>query len=373
MKVLIFPTDDRLGQASLIDHYTRTGHEVYIPAHGTLGLEWSRIAQWPALLCKDPSGRRNLDLYSLKGEPQFGEDLFVKFQDIKSDLERLPTVRICSEEEANDTRFDMYHTLRGAENYLIHYENLIKKMKNPNAKWVSSTMNHYDFFPAKMTPRNAAKIVPAIYEKHSHHINSFNIICTDIEFDLLGLSRNEVEREKIAASFNHNFRERQPEEYKIFEKMNGLLRSRGISEVKNYGGNIRKMGADIRYSENGPTGTFTTLTPLDALKKIKTLKCIVHFKQTDWGGGVFFNALHTITPIITTKSYVKNSNSSSYLIHDYNSLHVNSAEEAVEAIEYLLMKDEVFHRLSSGMKAMKNKLFDDTYWKNWSNFLDRLE
>lgn len=371
MKVVIFPTSDRLGQASAIKHYHELGHQVYVPRHGTLRLDWTTGAQWPSLLCKDPeTGGRNLEIFGLRKDGNFfGEDSFVETQDIVTQSE-VPAVRICSEEEFNDTDFDVYHSLRGAESYLNHYQKLLKGKKTV---WVSSTLNVWNDNPSGFSPKNIARILPAPYEKNKFdNSNVFDMWCLDIEYDLLGLPREEFNREEIFASFNHNFHVRQPEDYRLFCDMNEVLEKRGIKPIVNYGGNVRAMGADIRYSNGGPVGNYETLSPLDTIKKYKTLRGVVHFKQTDWGGGVFFHALFSHTPIITTKRYVDRSNASKYLIDGENSIHVNTAEEAADAVETLL-KDEEFKRLSSGMRKLKEELIGESYWRKWELFLSNLK
>jgi len=368
MKVLIFPTGDRLGQSSLIQHYYKSGHDVFVPKFGSLGLNWESISQWPSLLCKDPeSKKRNLKIYGLdKSKNFFGEDYFLENQEF-SDNQDVPEVRICSEEEFKDTNFDIFHTLRGAENDIIHYQNLMKSKKTT---WLSSTINAYNHNPGNFSPKNIVRILPASYETTRYeNSNVFNMWCTDIEFDLLGISRENVKREKVLSSFNHNFHVRQPDDFKLFKEMNVILEKRGLEKVINYGGNVRGMGADIRYSKDGPVGNYETLSPIETLKKYKTLSGVVHFKQNDWGGGVFFHSLFSHTPVITTRRYIEKTNSSNYLIHNFNSLHIESPIEAANAVEKLL-NDEVFEKMSSGMSYMKKKLMNEDYWSKWTEFLN---
>jgi hypothetical protein len=189
---------------------------------------------------------------------------------------------------------------------------------------------------------------------------------------LFGLSKDKEEiSEPEFASFNHNYSVRQPIDYELFVNMNKILASRGIKEVPNYGGNIRRMGADIRFNGNGPTGKFQTLSPVENIQKYKRLSGAVHFKRHDWGGGVFFHSLHSGTPIVTTNHYINASKSQNYLIDKVNCLVANTPVEAANAIEILMDKNK-FNALSEGMKNMKQNIFGDTYWKNWRKFLDNL-
>jgi hypothetical protein len=364
--ILIFPTDDRLGQLSAIHHYNMVGCNVYIPKLNTFNLNWGLIACWPSLLSKDPdTGSLNL-----KSSPDinlvFGEDFFLLNDKLQPNLDTNLSCKLIDEKDLEQIEIDIFHTLRGAESHLKHYFSL-KEKYFPNAKWVSSTFNTYDSNPGNRNPSNIAKILPASYENRGGE-NQFKFFCSDIELELFNINRS-CDRVPIVASFNHNFHIRQPQEYKLFCKMNEILRSSNV-EVENYGGNIRGVGADIRYSQGGPTGNYKTLSPPECLNFISRLSAIVHFKQTDWGGGVFFHALHTNTPIITTKSYVGASNSSSYLVNNYNCIIVGNEKEAADAVLALINDQQLQKKLSFGMSELKSTIFNHAYWSNWSKFIE---
>jgi len=369
MNVFIFPTDDRLGQLSLIDHYSRLGHNVFLPAKGTLSLDWSKIATWPALLCNDFSGRRNLEVknFDVNDPSVFGEDLFLTLEQIPITNHGLKCEIIDLEKE--NIQIDIFHTLRGGESFLREYLNISKKFF-PKAKWVSSTLNAHDHNPAGLSPENLAGFIPAPYENMSKKMRLFS---TDAALKVFGISRQdpEIQRSKEFASFNHNFHIRQPEDFQIYTKINELLRKNNTPEVKNYGGNIRRMGADLRYNSGGPTGNFETLSPINALKKISCLSGVLHLKNTDWGGGVFYDSLQTDTPIITTRRYVKNSNSSKYLIDGVNCIHIDTPEEAFKAIVKITEDDNFSRSLREGMKSVREAIFKN-YWDDWERFLNSL-
>lgn len=369
LNVFVFPTDDRSGQASVIYHYSKFGHNVFLPKHGRLGLDWSKTATWPALLYKNSAKYKNIDLhgFSRTSENLFGEDYFVSTQsNFEYELDGICCDIIDVSE--NCPKIDVFHTLRGGERYLGLYHRIAQEYFS-DAKWVSSTLNAWDICPNGLQCKNVAKIIPASYENSHQDKNSCNIMCHDAELKLLGVQKSTTRNG--FASFNHNFHIRQPQDYKMFCEMNDLLKSNNV-QIPNYGGNIRCMGADIRYDGNGPTGNYRTLSPKDCLTLMSSLKAIIHFKQTDWGGGVFFHALNTSTPLITTSRYVHQSNSHNYLINGFNCVIVNDASQAAEAVLKIDSDEKYAERLRNGMQKMHETIFSDQYWKNWCNFLDRL-
>jgi hypothetical protein len=373
MKILLIPTNDRLGQASIIEHYWKLGHEVFIPKFGSfssLGLDWSKITQWPSLLCNDPIGQRNLEKHGLTTENCFGEDFFLTQEEIACSADS-PVVSILDEDELKSINFDAYHTLRGGDDKLYLYKKILNYIGSPHAKWITSSMSAWDQCP-QLKPVNVARILPAPYENYDYSCNTFNMFCLDTEFKLLDINRDYARKNEVA-SFNHNFHVRQHQDFELFNRMNFILKSEGYSEVLNYGGNTRGMGADIRHSKDtNPVNPYKTLSPKENIIKYKSLKAVVHFKQTDWGGGVFFHALHTETPIITTRRYVNASCSGKYLVDGYNCLLVDNEVEAANAVMVLLSNEKIQTRLSFGMKDLKDKIFDSVYWSSWESFLRNL-
>lgn len=376
MNVFIFPTDDRSGLASMIYHYSKLGHKVFIPRKGTLSLRWERIATWPAMLCKssEDKTKRNLELYPFEENISFfGEDYFLKDffssslydDDISCSIVNL-------EEKSYD--IDVFHTLRGADEFLPSYF-AIAKIFFPKAKWVSSTLSAWNSNPGNYNPLNVAKFIPANYENKHSDVNNINILCVPFEKELLDINckSNEIPENISFASFNHNFHVRQVADHSFFTRMNDLLKKKDLPEVPNFGGNVRSSGADIRYSgSNGVVGKFQTLSPRQCYKFISSLKAAIHFKQTDWGGGVFYYCLNSGIPIVTTKSYVQASNSSSYLIDGYNSIIIDNDVEASNVIEKLTFDDRLVENLKSGMSEIQNQIFSEIYWNNWEKFLKGL-
>jgi hypothetical protein len=379
MNVLIFPTDDRSGQASLIFHYQKLGHRVFIPAHGTFGLNWKRVATWPALLCKTPQDptKRNLDIHGFERSEEnlFGEDFFLA-SSFAQDASFYDDDVACELiDESFDGTIDAYHTLRGGEAYLYLYRDIIAK-KFPSAKWISSTFNQMTSMPQGFKPANCAKLIPAPYENHHLDVNNVSLMSVDFEQRLL--SMNDKFGQAVPnvdfASFNHNFAQRQPDDFRLFMKMNQLFVDMGGSEVPNFGGNIRTQGADVRFSgDQGITGKFSTLTPRQAyLLTAKRVRAVVHFKSDDWGGGVFYYSLNAGTPIVTTQRYVNASNSGEYLKNDVNCCIINTPEEAAQALYKLKTNDLYRDSLAYGMKQMRESIFNESYWTRWETFLENL-
>ena len=198
---------------------------------------------------------------------------------------------------------------------------------------------------------------------------------TDFEARLLGVDLGDLKETSQVnfASFNHNFANRQPVDFQLFEQMNVILLSKGVSSIPNFGGNIRTQGADTRYKkENGITGHFDTLTPSESYKLTSLLRAVVHFKAEDWGGGVFYYALNSHVPIITTQRYIDASNSGKFLVHNENCVVVNTPEEAAKAVCDILNNNSFALRLAKGMHRMKKNVFDRNYWERWSFFLSNI-
>lgn len=368
LNVFIFPTDDRSGQATLIHHYQKLGHNVFIPMYGTFGLNWKRIATWPGLLCKSLSDPSLLNihrhLFVRDNSTMFGEDFFVRL--VKHDKmyeEDVSCELVC---ENTIPHIDVFHTLRGGEAYLDLYFK-IASTHMPAAKWVSSTFNQHSSTPGNYKPKNAAKFIPAPYENHHEDVNNVCLVASNFEGSLLHAEN--YERNGFA-SFNHNFQQRQPIDYALFSEMNSMLV--GKIEVKNFGGNIRTQGADIRFSgANGITGNDATLTPPEAYSLTRSLNAIVHFKADDWGGGVFYYALNCHTPIITTQRYIDASNSKNFLINGKNCIIVNTPREAADAV-LSLDKTELTKKLISGMEEVQKTVQGQDYWSRWERFLESI-
>jgi hypothetical protein len=381
--VLIFPSDDRCGQASLLWFYNMIGCNVLLPKFGHAGIDWLKKATWPSLLCKsteDPT-KRNIEIYGFERDENkcFGEDLFLKYEEIPKELYADNITCQLVDLEKDKTPIHILHTLRGA-NLQECFE--FARAYCPTAKWVSSTISHYNWCEQNIPIDNACKFIPANYSDQAiGKKNNVNIIAPPFYFDLLNVDRtNSVERTNFA-SFHHNFAVREKEGFEMFTKVNEILKEKNL-EIINYGGNVRGMGSDITKTEkNGITGNFKTLSPREALKLIKTLSAVAIFKQFDWGGGVVYDCLNSFTPIVTHKNYIKNSNSTLFLKSadsnwDPNCLAASTAEEFANSIINSNVKNEFgkdeFYYFSRSMQKTYNEIHNGKQLENFYEFIDKV-
>jgi hypothetical protein len=391
--ICIIPSADRSGQANLIHHYCKIGWNVYLPKHETGNLNWKKTATWPGLLCrslKNPN-YRNLDLHGFKRTEDniFGEDRFIQLEDNGPLYEDQSIVCELVDFEKEAISIDAFHTLRGSDDYLRGALALAKK-HFPDAVWISSTISPYSQAPPLgIAPENVCRMMPAKYIPDYSDKNFFDFYPSGFEFDLLNVQRNKTQRSGFA-SFNHNFQLRYPEEFKFFKKLNKKLYKSGIT-IPNFGGNTIGQGADIKYSQAGFTKidyaslrerfllffkgahhfavTWPTLSIRQAAKQNTALKAVVIFKENDYGSGVVWYALTAGTPIITHQRYVDATNAHDIIIHDYNSIIVNSVEEAADAVLKLEDDPEYLNKLCQGMKETFVNLTKDGYWDEFRKFI----
>jgi hypothetical protein len=394
--ICIIPSGDRSGQANLIHFYSKIGFNVYLPAHGTGGLNWKRTATWPGLLCrslKNPN-YRNLDLHGFKWTENniFGEDRFIQLEDNGPLYEDRSIACELVDFKKEKVSIDAFHTLRGMDDYLKSALSLAKKYF-PNAKWISSTISPYSQTPPLgRVPENVCRMMPAKYVPDYLDKNFFDFYPSGFEFDLLNVKKNETPRTGFA-SFNHNFQLRYPEDFRFFRKLNKKLRKHKLT-IPNFGGNTIGQGADIKYSRASFTKidyaslrerfllffkgahyfhlTWPTLSIREAAQLNTQLKAVIIFKENDYGSGVVWYAMLASTPIITHQRYVNDTNAQDIIIHDYNSIIVNTEDEAVEAVLRLEKDEEYLNKLISGMRETYNKLVTDGYWDKFGEFVRKV-
>jgi hypothetical protein len=389
LNILLLPADDRGFQAGIPYHYAKLGHNVFVPKFGSPDLDWTKIPTWPSLLMKSQSDcrKRNLDIHGFpKGnELLFGEDCFMEreLHEMQSTARKtgMPydSVAACELIDLSKQRvhIDAFHT---SANAVLDLEKLFDFTKKyaPHAKWISSTLTHWEHNPGGFNPKNVVRTLPANYDNVFTNRNSCNFYRHHTEFELYDVNRDESslvygQRQGGFAGFNHNFHIRQPDGYRLFCETNDILRPHGV-QIENYGGNVRKYGADVRYSgDHGVTGKYTTLSPRRAALRYTQLDACVHFKNTDWGGGVPACCRFSATPMITTQHFIDMSHSASTLINGVNCIVVNNASDAAAAVIRLKNDEQLKIKLRRGMLDMHNSLFNDAYWCAWEKMLDNLE
>jgi hypothetical protein len=381
MRILILDTDNR-DIISLIYHYNVLGHEPCVPAPGTLGYQFSPL--WPRVLFKDYHNRKKRIIDNINFEndisevSKFGEDRFVT----KNWIEENPVYKsdiglsFVDIENEGDT-FDAWHSTPNAKSSLPIFMELSKKYF-PKAKWITSSVDHFDH--NILNCKNVIKWLPANYAFTKFCDNENYFFRHPFEFEYLNVkisNENIIEYDnKRFSSFNHNFSVRHPVQYDTFVKVNEKLKNIGRTEliVKNYGGNIRKHGADIKFSENlGITGKFMTLSPQDAMKTYISSCGVLHLKQYDWSGGVPAGCRISGCPIIIQSSYVEATKSENYFINGYNCVYADSIQEIVNTIIKFSEDDEFRSKISINSKKMNDDIFCNDYWRLWNEFLEKLE
>jgi len=377
MRILILDNDNR-DIVSLVYHYNMLGHEPCVPAPGTLGYQFSPL--WPRVLFKDYNNRKKriIDDFQFKDDiseiSNFGEDRFVNKEWIEKNPVYNSDVGLSFVDvEKEGHTFDAWHTTPNAKSKLPEFFEIAKKYF-PKAKWISSSIDHFDH--DALGCKNVIKWLPANYVDAKCSENDHYLFRHPFEFEYVNVStKNSSYNNKMFSSLNHNFSVRHPTHYKIFCDVNETLHKMGKDDlvVTNYGGNIRRHGADIKYSgDSGITGKFMTLSPPEAMRIYVNSCGILHLKQYDWAGGVPSGARIAGCPIIFQNEYVRITKSERYFVDDYNCSYADSVENIVNVIIRLSEDGEYRNKLSHNSYKMNEKIFSDDYWNGWKQFLERL-
>jgi hypothetical protein len=247
-----------------------------------------------------------------------------------------------------------------------------KKKYLPHAKWISSTFDPGNLKPFDITPHNAVRILPAVYENEYRDINSCDFYRHPFEFELLGVDTTPYEETSGFGSFNHNFSQRDPNFWELFSQLSDFVKEKHKIHLENYGGNIRGCGADIKYDLDGPTGNLNTLSPRSAAEKFMNLRGVLHLKTIDWGGGVPAYARFSGTPMIVLEGYLASSKMTRVWQPGFNCIEVNSPQKIYEAIVFLDSNPEIAKKLGTNAKLINDELFNQTYWDQWDNMLSNL-
>lgn len=365
-------------------HYSRLGHNVFMLKPGEFKDEWnwSKIPIWPRLLHKEGRGSNTRNLQHFKDqdiEVLFGEDSFL----LKERDEILDTTYECDAHVTLVTEddlktlgkdIDIFHTTEFCIDVIDHRVSWAKKYL-PNASWISSCFNPAFVnkgHPGSNDPDNVCILMPSPCENMFPNKNRFHMFRHDFEFDLLGINRRErKDKSRLVSSFMNNFSVRDPNYYKIFELLEPALSKMNITLV-NFGANIRAVGADIRYSRGGPTGSsFETLSVRQSCFKYFESRAVLHMKGLDWAGGVPAHAQMSGTPFITILPFIKASNYGKYYNIENGTVICNSIEEIFPAIVAIVEDDSAYNELSRRILNSSNLMFDIEYWNRFDQFVEK--
>ena len=372
MNIFIADKDNR-DLVSLVYHYTKLGHKVFVPKPGTEG--FGMHPKWPRLILRassDPT-KRNLDIYGFEDydSVEFGEDRFLS-QEIDEIRDKLYEQDACLELidiNKDSVHIDAWHSTPNSITDLPQWIEFAKK-HFPHAKWISSCMTHWDH-SLSYNPKNLVKFLPANYKNLRMDINQVEMYRHRIEFDVMNIDYNTPKPREGWASFNHNFAVRHPQFFALQTKLNEDLKGRIV--VQNYGGNIRQVGADIKYSgESGITGKDPTISPRQAMKKYTTLRGVLHLKGADWAGGVPSMSRMGKVPIIVTGRYVEDTCAQNVFIHKKNCMVANNYEDLLNYVQKINDDDVLWQELSEGQDRTNDELFNEDYWKRWDEFISRI-
>lgn len=363
--VFIIPSDDRQLQANLIYHHNKVGNAVFtLKPNCVEYLDWNRISLWPSLLTFSSSGKLNIDEHGFgKQTPRMGEDFFLLLQKIEQHCKTNITCDMI-DPLVDDVKIDVVHLLRGSR--YPHYKTLAKKIcERFNAKLISSEMTPFQSDTGDNNIKNALIPVPSACEDRTYE-NKLKIYPTTYEFDILGVELNLTDKRSGFASFNHNFAERSPDDFLFQQQVNKFLPQE--SQITNYGGNVRKVGADIRESSRG---VYNTLSPRQAAKKFTEIKCAVLFKENDWGGGVVWNSFVSGTPLIVREEYYNKTNLCKLYTKDVHCLVVKTPQEAAEKL--LLIDDCQFKFYFDNIRSLNQELVNDEYFQRFYEFVNQIK
>jgi len=363
-------------------HYSRLGHNVFMLKPGEFKSEWNwnKIPIWPRLLHKEGRGSnvRNLKNYE-NIEVLFGEDSFL----LKERDEILETTYDCdshvtlvSEDDLKTLGkdIDVFHTTEFCIDVIDHRIDWARKTL-PNASWISSCFNpsHVNkSHPGSNDPDNVCILMPSPCEGMFPNKNRFHMFRHEFEFDLLGVNRRiRKEKSRLISSFMNNFSVRDPEYYSIFKLLEPEFNKKNI-ELVNFGANIRAVGADIRYSGGGPTGSnFETLSVRQSCFKYYESRAVLHMKGLDWAGGVPAHAQMSCTPFVTITPFILASNYNKFYNINTGTVVCNSVEEIYSSIIQIVEDDNIHKELCNRMSRMPEILFDTDYWNRFDQFVEK--
>jgi hypothetical protein len=382
--VFIVDYGNRSQAMGLPYHYSRLGHRVFMLKPGEFKDEWNwkKIPIWPRLLHKEGPGSSVRNLQNYRNEDidvLFGEDSFLEQERddiLKTSYDSDAHVTLVTESDLKTLGkdIDIFHTTEFCIDVLDHRVSWAQKFL-PKSSWISSCFNPAHVksgHPGSNEPDNVCILMPSPCEYMFPNKNRFHMFRHEFEFDLLGINQRERKvKSRLISSFMNNFSVRDPIYYKIFKELEPELKKINI-ELINFGANIRSVGADIRYSGGGPTGSnFETLSVRQSCFKYLETRAVLHMKGLDWAGGVPAHAQMSGTPFITIAPYIQASNYGKYYNIENGTVICNSIEEIFSTIVSIVENDDVYSELSKRMLNSRHKMFDNDYWNRFDQFIEK--
>jgi len=379
MNILIL-NNNRKDTTSLAYHYCKLGHSVFYPMPFADNiLNWDGHCLWPMLLswsAEDPSVTNFEYHFSNLENLPYGEDKFLFLEDwVDPIADRDVFVKLLDFNKEN-IHIDAYHITDAAADDWEHFGPFIEKYI-PNAKRIDSGFNHFSVERVKDSD-NICEYLPASFEGVGRKLgkNSVGFYRHSHEIKVLGIDPDlhhfEDRLNNNFYSFNHNFSVRHPEEFKIFETFRNWFAGKNIN-LYNFGGNKRGVGADIEFSgNNGLTGNFMTLSPRSAVLNHLNSRATIHFKGTDWAGGVEAYARFTYSPMIVLGVYTDGTKLNQF---QREGSSIFSCRDLFDGCYYItrLLNDQFYADCIEQNKRVESKIFSEEYWKSWKVFLENVE
>tara|TARA_R110001583_G_scaffold5598_25_gene30191 strand:+ start:4163 stop:5317 length:1155 start_codon:yes stop_codon:yes gene_type:complete len=380
MNILIL-NNNRKDTTSLVYHYCKLGHNVFYPMPFAENiLKWEGHCLWPMLLswsAEDPSVTNfEYHQFSKLENLPYGEDKFLFLEEWVDPIADHDVKLKLIDFKKENTKIDAYHITDAAADDWETFSAYINKYI-PNAIKIDSGFNHFSINRVESS-ENICEYLPASFEGIGKYYgkNSVKFYRHSHEIKVLGIDPEEFHTNKRLNnnfySFNHNFSVRHPEEFKVFEIFKNWFSTKDIT-LHNFGGNKRGVGADIEFSgDDGLTGNFVTLSPRSAAIKHLNSRATIHFKGTDWAGGVEAYARFTFSPLIVLEEYSGGTNLNQF---DRDDSSIFTCKDLLEGCFYItkLLDNDFYLTCLEKNKKLEQKIFSEEYWNSWKSFLSVIE
>jgi len=344
-RILLLPTGSRTLQVELIYRHTAMENNVFVPRQGTIlpnvkkKLDWSGISVWPTLLSSSPeTDELNIDGPARDYRVKHGEDSFVSRQRAQFGTHRPEMkVTIVDATEIINMEFDLCHVFRGTgKGTSIDMARRHIFDKGNVRRWITSEMRPYKYADLGSDIHDDCLITQPspddIGAKFKRRWNLFpsraQLVALNLPDDVLRASQRTG-----LAGFNHNYQRRYPKESKMFHNAASMLKQQKLGKLVNYGANKPGVGSDIRTSR--PNEGKPTISCREALDMKRSLRCVVHLKGGDVGGGVVWYTMLVGTPMIVLRHYYKFTGMYRYFEDGKHCIVIDDAAGVVKAAREL--------------------------------------